>query len=472
MISRSSGRGIVAAAAYRSGERILEEKSQAFYDFTTRTGILHTEIMAPLCAPEWVYDRHTLWNTVDAIEKRKDAQLARELMVALPKELKPGQYIQLVRGFVVQNFVKEGMIADFAIHAPSKKKGGQNYHAHILLTLRSINNEGFGNKARHWNLKSYICHWREAWANETNQILEREGFECRIDHRSRATKEQELAAQLDMKPQDITIEHNLASFEQGDGLVEADELRDEIPQICETQISVDECYCTSVDESDRQQALEISKEIGYSEYLDPRFSLKQMQEHQSALQFLLGLKKHADLSLDKRTDALDQFARRFQTHLSKISYLAQRLSDGEIKDWLILLQRMESACFKSYSNQILADVLEEKIANPYAPEIATRRYLATVGHQDYLHCISEWHYRSVTDDRYLPLNPNAADKIKQLRSREQQKWIELYSKAEKLHWKPAKLNQEIQNLQRAIDRARETYFGLEKAPVRDRSLSR
>ena len=125
-----------------------------------------------------------LWNAIEKAEKRKDSQLARSLDIALPHELKPEQNLELVRDFVRAEFVDRGMIADLAIHAPGRKGDHRNVHAHILLTTREIAGPGFGPKARDWNSKQELQQWRQTWAEHANRILEREGFEERIDHRS------------------------------------------------------------------------------------------------------------------------------------------------------------------------------------------------------------------------------------------------------------------------------------------------
>jgi ATP-dependent exoDNAse (exonuclease V) alpha subunit len=189
VINRRAGPGVVGSAAYRAGEKIYDEKSGKTYNYKPRRlGIVHTEIIAPNSAPDWVFEREKLWNTVESTEKRKDSQLAREIMVALPTELDSAQQIKLMREYTFQQFIKKGMIVDFAIHAPSKGGDERNSHAHILLTMRNITPEGFGGKVREWNAKSNIYQWRQAWENQTNQALQQAGLNCRVDCRSHATK--------------------------------------------------------------------------------------------------------------------------------------------------------------------------------------------------------------------------------------------------------------------------------------------
>jgi len=184
MISRSAGRSATAAAAYRAAERIEDVRTGLIFDYRARGGIDHTEILAPANAPAWAQDRGALWNAVEGAETRKNSQVAREIRVALPAELKQAQRTELVRTFCQREFVKRGMIADIAIHAPGRNGDERNYHAHILLTTRDIGTEGFRAKNRGWNAVELLESWREAWARDNNDILERCGLDIRIDHRT------------------------------------------------------------------------------------------------------------------------------------------------------------------------------------------------------------------------------------------------------------------------------------------------
>lgn len=179
-ISRSTGRSATGAAAYRAGETIIDERTGLVFDYGKKRGIDHTEIMAPANAPEWAHDRAKLWNAVEHSEKRKDSQVAREVEVALPIELNLDQQRELVRSFARSQFVDVGMVADVAIHHAKS----ENPHAHILLTMRDIDSDGFGLKNRSWNDKALLQNWREAWEVHTNQALEMAGHSIRIDHRT------------------------------------------------------------------------------------------------------------------------------------------------------------------------------------------------------------------------------------------------------------------------------------------------
>lgn len=195
-ISRATGRSATGAAAYRAGETITDERTGLVFDYGKKRGIDHSEIMAPANAPEWAHDRAKLWNAVEHSEKRKDSQVAREVEVALPTELNLDQQRELVRSFARSQFVDAGMVADIAIHHAK----GENPHAHILLTMRDIGPDGFGQKNRAWNDKAVLQNWREAWEVQTNQALERAGHSVRIDHRTLTEQGIERIPQIHIGP--------------------------------------------------------------------------------------------------------------------------------------------------------------------------------------------------------------------------------------------------------------------------------
>ncbi len=185
VIGRSSGRSATASAAYRSGEVIADSRTGEVHDYQQRrSSVRYKEILAPAGSPAWATDRAMLWNAVEAGEKRKDAQLCREVILALPDELSEDARRELVRGYVAEQYVARGMVADVAIHTPSRKGDERNHHAHVLLTMRSLEGEVFGAKAREWNDPALLEQWRESWALHVNAALERAGREERIDHRS------------------------------------------------------------------------------------------------------------------------------------------------------------------------------------------------------------------------------------------------------------------------------------------------
>jgi Ti-type conjugative transfer relaxase TraA len=180
ILSRKAGRSAVAAAAYRASENLYDEHVGKTFDYTRKGGVEYSEILAPPESPSWVYDRQSLWNAVEKIENRKDAQLAREIEIGLPVELSQEQQVALLRAFAKDTFVSQGMVADVALHLDNEK----NPHAHVMLTTRSISPDGFGLKRRDWNARTELLSWREGWANTANEHLARAGLDIRIDHRT------------------------------------------------------------------------------------------------------------------------------------------------------------------------------------------------------------------------------------------------------------------------------------------------
>ncbi len=196
VISRASGRSAVAASAYRAAERLHDERLDRDHDFTNKDGVVHSEVMLPEGAPPEFADREKLWNAVEAAEKRKDAQLSREVEFAIPCEMNKSQGIVLARDFVKTEFVEKGMIADLNVHWDIGKDGMAKPHAHVMLTMREVGKDGFGAKVREWNKSELVEQWRERWAEHVNQRLAELDIDARVDHRS-------LEAQgIGLEPQD------------------------------------------------------------------------------------------------------------------------------------------------------------------------------------------------------------------------------------------------------------------------------
>jgi Ti-type conjugative transfer relaxase TraA len=184
VIGRKSGSSAVASAAYRSGSRLRDERLDRSHDFSGKRGVVHSEVMLPENAPEVWSDRKRLWNDVEAFEIRKDAQLAREVEFAIPREMSERDGIGLARDFVQAEFVDRGMIADINVHWDIAEDGMPKPHAHVMLTMRAVDEEGFGQKARDWNRTEMVERWRERWAEIANERLAELDIDARIDHRS------------------------------------------------------------------------------------------------------------------------------------------------------------------------------------------------------------------------------------------------------------------------------------------------
>ena len=195
-ISRSDGRSAVACAAYRSGEKLTCDYYDKTQDYTKKTGVEFTNIYAPPNTNPELLDRQKLWNTVEKIERRKDAVLAREFEIAFPSELNAEQRKQLLDELCQKLVEKYNVVVDAAIHAPHVESGSdaRNYHAHIMFTTRAINENGefAAKKYRDFsrdNGTQEVCDWREDFADLCNKHLALAGFDERVDHRSYADQD-------------------------------------------------------------------------------------------------------------------------------------------------------------------------------------------------------------------------------------------------------------------------------------------
>jgi Ti-type conjugative transfer relaxase TraA len=211
VIGRGVGRSTVAAAAYRAAERLHDERLGRDHDFTAKAGVVHSEILIPEGAPERWQDRAALWNEVEVTERRRDAQLARDVEIALPRELSRAEAVALARDFVGQEFVSRGMVADLNVHWGMGRDGEAQPHAHVMLTMRRVEGDGFGPKERDWNGRELLTGWRERWAELVNQRLAELGHDACIDHRS-------LAAQgIALEPQHKVGPAGQRRTERGEG---------------------------------------------------------------------------------------------------------------------------------------------------------------------------------------------------------------------------------------------------------------
>jgi hypothetical protein len=177
-IGRSKGKSAVGAAAYISRTKLKDEETGKSYDYRKgHSEALMTKIYAPENAPEWVNDRNALWNNVQIKENRKNSQFARSFQINLPHQLSIAEMKSLLDDYIKENFTDSGMVADVALHAPDEGSDPRNFHAHILLTLRGLDENGFvGNKVREWNETELFNTWRKNLALICSKRLEKAGF--------------------------------------------------------------------------------------------------------------------------------------------------------------------------------------------------------------------------------------------------------------------------------------------------------
>jgi ATP-dependent exoDNAse (exonuclease V) alpha subunit len=199
----------VAAAAYRAGAKLMDERHRRAHDYRPRSGVAASFILTPPQASAWMSEREALWNSCEAIERRKDSCVARELEVALPRELSLDAHIALVTGFVLEQLISRGVVADVAIHQGPARDGGTNPHAHILFTTRPVlkDGSGFSKKDRGLERRETLAQWREFWQDHINRALNDAGETARVDHRT-------LAQQGSARTPAPTLNRRLLAMEQ------------------------------------------------------------------------------------------------------------------------------------------------------------------------------------------------------------------------------------------------------------------
>lgn len=202
IIGRSAGRSSVAASAYRAGVAMRDNRTGQTHDFSRKSGVAYDEIMTPVDAPAWMLDREQLWNEVESVEKRKDAQVAREFNVALPVELDHGQKLALARDWTQTELVARGMVVQLDFH----DLDSSNPHFHAQATMRRIEGDVFGPKVREWNSKEQLQAWRKSWATIANKHLEQAGRAERIDHRTLEAQGVERTPQPHLGPHASAVE--------------------------------------------------------------------------------------------------------------------------------------------------------------------------------------------------------------------------------------------------------------------------
>ena len=209
-VSRSAGRSATAAAAYRAGVEITDERTGEIHDYTRKGGVESAELVLPAGAPEWAADRAALWNAAEQAEKRKNSTVAREFEIALPEELSPAERARLARDFAREIVERHGCAADVCIHAPGRGGDDRNHHAHILLTTRRLGPDGLTEKTRELDDqktgKVLVTEWRERYAQLQNERLREAGLSVQVDHRTLAEQGQDREPTRHLGPTATAIE--------------------------------------------------------------------------------------------------------------------------------------------------------------------------------------------------------------------------------------------------------------------------
>lgn len=218
-IGRSAGRSATAAAAYRAGVEITDERTGLVHDYTRKQGVEHSALVLPADAPAWASDRERLWNAAELAETRKNSTVAREYEIALPAELSPDARRELALGLAREISERHGVAVDVSIHAPGREGDQRNHHAHLLTTTRRLGPEGLGEKTRELDQKQSgeVERWRERWAEMQNRALEMANVPDRVDHRSHERRGIEHEPTAHMGPSAMAIERRAESQAMREG---------------------------------------------------------------------------------------------------------------------------------------------------------------------------------------------------------------------------------------------------------------
>lgn len=436
IISRSKGQSAVAAASYRSGETLVDERTGET-KFYKREVAPETMILAPSHAPEWVQDRQRLWNEVEKIEKNKNSQLAREFNVALPKELSNEKQTELIRNYVQNEFVNKGMVADIAIHRDDEK----NPHAHVMLTIRPFNENGaWGNKKKKiyeldknrqkvldkkthkpkyktvsltdWDKRENVPMWREQWANYTNKALEEANIKEQITHLSHKDRGLEILPTIHLGPVAHAMEEKKEnSSERGKINAEIKEYNADVVNLQEYRKQKEAL------EQERKKAQEVAaakekREVQIREY--KKLATPKEKSALNSAQAIIGEEPNSK-NIKATLEELEMRKHDLEGKRNEIyaSTKAFEFIDGQYENIHALrdqIKRKQEAIeniswknpFKAKANKALKTQLESAIQD--LTENINDRYKAISPYQDQLHFKNETEFYQLK--RELPSNLN------------------------------------------------------------------
>lgn len=236
-IKRGVGASSVAKAAYNSRSRIEDLRTGNIYDYSRKKDLGFSEIIAPNNAPDWVKNRQQLWAGNELANKRRDARVAKEILVALPRELDTNEQLHLVRKFVAENLTSLGVVADINAHEldpsilSSHERNSWNPHCHILISTQHIESLGFGKKITQLNQKDFVLQIRKAWAQTTNSALEAVGISERVDHRSYRVRGINRIPQIHLGHRVWAMKEKVIATDRGELYQEIEERNQEIETI-------------------------------------------------------------------------------------------------------------------------------------------------------------------------------------------------------------------------------------------------
>lgn len=340
-VKRSVGRSATAAAAYRAGAKIEDQRTGETHDYSRKGGVVSAAIVAPADAPAWAHDRDALWNAAEFSEKRKNSQVAREFLVGLPHEMDDRQRQELAHDFAQQLVDRYGVAVDVAIHRPDTGGDQRNHHAHILATTRRMGPDGLNEKTRELDDRvtgPLEVRWvRQCFEDVTNAHLEAAGAADRVDMRSLKDQGLDYEPQQHMGPVATAMERRRPLSSRIGDENRHREIRNEEREHSEILVEVDEYAVERLEIDGQLVEIQIAQNAADSaryeralkslaERIPPliRETLALVQEHgielpESVLEALVdrGYTDAADMSDDVAQTQLTALEREFQEYTSE-----------------------------------------------------------------------------------------------------------------------------------------------------------
>jgi len=372
IISRGKGKSAVAAAAYRAGMKITNEYDGITHSYTRKAGIVHAEIVLPKNAPDEYLDRSKLWNAAEKAERYKTAQLAREIELALPIELTQSQNVSLVRDYVGENFVDEGMCADICIH----DKSDGNPHAHVMLTMRAIDDSGnWMNKSTtingqkvstvDWNEQHKAEQWRKKWAEFVNEYLEKYNHEQRIDHRSYKRQGKEQIPTIHLGQEAHQMEKRGIRTERGDRNRKINGINNELRQLkARSRKLKDELFAFPIEDTAPSMSDIVTFSKGWRETTTQWQKIKHLKEMVATHNFLI---EHNIYDFTAFVEKVESMYHQTYGLAEEVKKTDRRL--GTLEKHLAMVDTLESArkYFKKY--KILSGNDKTSYAEKYKPKL-------------------------------------------------------------------------------------------------------
>ena len=303
VVQRSKGHSAVAAAAYRARMEITNERTGETWDYSRKSAdVLFQGIYTPQGAPAWMQDRAQLWNSVEKSETRKDAQVARDFIIALPHELELKQQRYALQDWVKENFTRKGFVADVAIHQPGREGDERNVHAHVLVTMRTVAGaEWNAHKERTAGRLADLDQWRDSWEKIGNRHLLRHGHEATLDKRTLAAQGIDRVPTIHLGKDALEMERAGKETSRGDLLreIQAENLARDLERQFQHKVTVLELHkvAASIEESESGSRSAIDRQRDEEREQDRRQGFRRNEAQRSVMAAIWSLARTAGATL-------------------------------------------------------------------------------------------------------------------------------------------------------------------------------